>query len=140
MPVEIRSVDHINMFVNDLDESVAFYQRVFGTDLEPKDKGMNKGVKWCIIGIPKRFYFCLYQLRKPQVFDPDALHINHIGFYVSDFEDTLNRIKALGIEIEYRGRPIRWNRSPSGGSRSIYIKDPNGYYIEFSEYFGGRLD
>jgi catechol 2,3-dioxygenase-like lactoylglutathione lyase family enzyme len=140
-PIEIGLADHVNMFVNDLEESVNFYHRVFGTDLKPKAEGFNKGVKWCIIGIPKKFYFCLYQLRKPQTHDPDALHINHIGFHVPDFDETLNRIKALGIKIEYRGKPILWKGSQaSGSSRSVYIKDPNGYYIEFSEYFGGRLD
>jgi catechol 2,3-dioxygenase-like lactoylglutathione lyase family enzyme len=139
-PVEIGAVDHVNLFVNNLEESVAFYQRVFGTDPLPKEQGFAKGIRWCIVGIPNKFYFCLYELKQPEAYQTDALHINHIGFYVPDFDVTVDRIRALGIEIEYQGRPIVWHNSGGGSSRSLYIKDPNGYSIEFSEYFGGGLD
>ena len=138
-PIDIGPVDHVNMYVNNLEESVSFYQRVFGTDVLPKEQGFAKGIKWCIIGIPDKFYFCLYQMQSPQTHQPDSLHINHIGFYVPDFDATVERIKTLGVEIQYQGRPIEWHNSGGGSSRSLYIKDPNGYYIEFSEHFGGGL-
>src|SRR5947209_7169776 len=104
-PVYFECVDHINMFVSDLEESVDFYQKVFGADSEMKEHGKAKGIRWCIIGIPSKFYFCLYELKGKQ-FDPDGLHINHVGFYVSDFDETIKRIEALGIEIQYQGKPI----------------------------------
>ncbi len=136
-PIHFECVDHVNMFVRDLEESLDFYRKVFGTDAEVKQTGKNKGIRWLIIGIAGKFYFCLYEL-KGKTFDPDALHINHIGFYVPDFEDTIERIKRLGIPIEYNGAPIEWSNR-NGQTRSLYIKDPNGYYIEFSEKLGGGL-
>jgi len=136
-PIEFASVDHINMFVRDLDESVDFYSLVFGTDPDPKEEGTTKGLRWCIIGIPSKFYFCLYEL-KGRVFDPDAMHINHIGFFVPDFDETVKRIRSAGIPVEYFDRPITWTNH-AGQSRSLYIRDPNGYYIEFTEKLGGGL-
>jgi catechol 2,3-dioxygenase-like lactoylglutathione lyase family enzyme len=136
-PIYFECVDHINMFVRDLEESIDFYQNVFGTDAEVKQRGKAKGIRWCIIGIPSKMYFCLYEL-KGKIFDPSALHINHIGFYVPDFDETVKRIKALGIEIQYEGRPVEW-KNKNGKTRSLYIKDPNEYYIEFTEKLGGGL-
>lgn len=135
--IDFTCVDHVNMFVKNLEESIDFYHRVFGTDARLKQRGTNKGLRWCILGIRSKFYFCLYELKEKE-FDPSELHINHIGFHVADFDDTVERIKALGIEIQYKGKPITW-RNKSGTTRSLYIKDPNGYYIEFTEKLGGGL-
>jgi lactoylglutathione lyase len=135
--IAFECADHVNMFVKDLDQSIEFYRRVLGADEEIKQEGFAKGIRWCIIGVPNKFYFCLYEL-KGKDFDPDGLHINHVGFYVSDFDETVRRIQQLGITIEYQGKPIEW-RNRNGVTRSLYIKDPNGYHIEFSEKFGGGL-
>lgn len=137
-PISFECIDHVNMFVKNLEESIAFYHKVFGTDPKIKQSGKNKGIRWAIIGLASKFYFCLYEL-KGKEFDPSALHINHIGFYVSDFDETIQRIQHLGIEIQYNGKPIEW-KNRNGRTRSLYIKDPNGYYIEFAEKFGGGLD
>jgi len=126
------------MFVKDLEESINFYQRLFGTDDEIKDAGENKGIRWAIIGIPNKFYFCLYEL-KGKEYDTDAMHINHIGFYVPNFNETVERIKEMGLLIEYKGKPIMWTNR-NGTTRSLYINDPNGYKIEFAEKLGGGLD
>ena len=135
--IAFACVDHVNMFVKNLEQSIEFYRVVFGTDTEVKQQGFAKGLRWCIVGIPNKFYFCLYELEGKE-FDPDALHINHIGFYVPEFEETVRRIEEMGIPIEYHGKPIEW-RNRNGATRSLYIRDPNGYYIEFSEKLGGGL-
>src|SRR5690349_16661114 len=106
-PIAFDCVDHINMFVKDLAESITFYRMVFGTDAEIKQDGFAKGIRWCIIGIPNKFYFCLYEL-KGKDFDTDALHINHIGFYVPDFDETVRRVELMGIPVEYQGKAIEW--------------------------------
>lgn len=137
-PIYFECVDHVNMFVRNLEESIDFYHKVFGTDLEVKQRGRAKGIRWCIVGIPSKLYFCLYEL-KGKKFDPDGLHINHVGFYVPNFDETVERIRALEIEIQYQGKPIEWENR-NGKTRSLYIKDPNDYYIEFTEKLGGGLD
>src|ERR1043166_809593 len=107
-PVEFTVADHVNMFVRDLEESLAFYRSLFGTDQEVKASGNAKGIRWAIIGIPRRFYFCLYE-RGPLNFDADAMHINHVGFHVNDFDETERRIRALGVPIRYGGKPVVWH-------------------------------
>lgn len=136
--IDFVCADHINMYVKSIEDSIDFYHRVFGTDGEIKESGERRGIKWVIIGIPHKFYFCLYE-QKDKEYDPDAMHINHIGFYVSDFDETVRRIESLEIPIEYKGKPITWH-TRNGSSRSLYINDPNGYKIEFAEKLGGGLD
>lgn len=137
-PIRFDCVDHLNMFVRDLDESLDFYGRLFGTDPEIKEQGYTKKIRWAIIGVSRKFYFCLYEL-KGRSFDPDSMHINHVGFHVPDFDETVARVRALGIPVEYDDAPITW-RNRNGTTRSLYVRDPNGYIIEFSERLGGGLD
>jgi lactoylglutathione lyase len=132
-PVEALRIDHVNMFVRNLEESVEFYARVFGVTI--KERGVGKGkIRWAILGIHERFYFCMYELVNSE-FEPDTLHINHIGLYVSDLDETIRRLHGLGLKLEYGDKPVVWERS-----RSAYIRDPNGYAIELTERFGGGLN
>lgn len=136
-PVQFERVVHINMSVRDMDASVNSYHKVFGTDADITQQCQVDGAQWCIVGIAGKFHFCLYEMRGKN-HDPEALHINHIGFYAPDFEETIAHIKRLGIPIELDGAPVEWY-DRNGTSRSLYIKDPHGYYIEFSEKLGGGL-
>jgi catechol 2,3-dioxygenase-like lactoylglutathione lyase family enzyme len=135
--LDFACVDHVNMNVCNLKESIDFYQRLFGTDGEIKDGG-EKPLRWRIIGIPHKFYFCFYEVKATSL-EPRALQINHIGFYVPDFDGMVRRAQALGVPVEFEGKPIEW-KNRNGTSRSLYVKDPNGYLIEFAEKLGGGLD
>jgi lactoylglutathione lyase len=131
-PIPGLRIDHVNMFVRDLEESVGFYTRLLG--LAVKERGVGKGrIRWAIVGHPDRFYLCFYELAGA-TFEPDALHINHVGIYVVDFDATVRGLRDLGLTLEYGDAPVDW-----GTSRSAYVRDPNGYSIEFVEKFGGGI-
>jgi catechol 2,3-dioxygenase-like lactoylglutathione lyase family enzyme len=131
-PVNARRMDHVNMGVSDLDVSVAFYTALFG--LEIKEQGSSPGGRWCIIGAPDRFYLCLGEMRSADRFKAEGIHINHVGFVVDDIDETINRIRTLGIPLVYGDRTVDWPRS-----RSAYVTDPDGIVIEITNRFGGGL-
>ena len=131
-PVNARRMDHVNMSVRDLDVSTAFYAALFG--LEVKEQGYSGGQRWCIIGAPDRFYLCLGEMRCAEEFKAEGIHINHVGFVVDDIEETVNRIHALGLRLEFGDKTLDWPRS-----RSAYVTDPNGILIEITNRFGGGL-
>lgn len=129
--VSIKRIDHINMRVKKLAESIEFYRQNFG--FEVKEDRANDDEPWVIIGLPRIAYLCLYEHTDKQI-QEDALKINHFGLVLEDFDKALDALKANGVEIMY-GHPVQWPKS-----RSIYIRDPSGYEIELAEKVGGGLN
>ena len=122
------SIDHVNMKVKNLQQSVEFYKNLFGFEIKQEDNPNKADAPSKIIG-NDRIKLCLYEI-------PDMISeggINHFGFNISNFDKVLDKCKELDVEILYGGM-IDWEKS-----RSVYIKDPNGYELELGEVDGGGL-
>jgi lactoylglutathione lyase len=52
----------------------------------------------------------------------------HVALAVGDLDETLERLKAQGIEPEREPYRVR-----EGGSRLCFVQDPDGYRIELIE-------
>ncbi len=117
-------IDHINMTVKDLDESVKFYSELFGFVVMKKQPEQDS----VIIG-DENVKLCIYQGDSAG----DRNGISHFGIHVSNFDEVLEICKRLSVPVMYNG-VLEWEKS-----RSIYIQDPNGYEIELSEVEGGGL-
>ncbi len=126
-PVTVKGIDHLNLTVRNLNETIAFYRKVFGFAVikrMPQHKGAiigNEAVKLCI-----------YEGENFQQARKDGF--NHFGINVDNFEEVERRLRTLGVPILYGG-VVHWEQS-----RSLYIKDPNGYEIEISEKWGGAVE
>ena len=131
-PIDARRIDHVQISVRNLDDSAGFYAALLGIDL--KEQGNSGGTRWCILGAPDRFYLCLAENRSAEPFKPEGIHINHVGFVVDDIDETVRRIHALGLRLEYGDVTLDWPRS-----RSAYVTDPDGIVIEITNRFGGGL-
>ena len=124
MDLKAVSVDHINMSVKNLEESVSFYSKLFGFTVR-KDQG-NMGSK--IIG-NDHIKLCMYE--HPEM-SPEG-GISHFGFFIENFGDIIKKCKELGVEVLYEGE-VPWEKS-----NSIYIRDPSGYVVELSQKEGGGI-
>lgn len=125
--MQLKNIDHLNLTVADLEETVAWYHRVFGFELVEED--VQDGTRWGVIR-QGDVMLCIYQFEDCRYEDRFAqrkmgLHgINHFGLRITDraaWEEIVDREK---IEVLYDG-PIRWTHSTSW-----YISDPTGYEIE----------
>ena len=117
------SIDHVNMAVKNLDESVGFYSELFGFEVRKEQPERDSK----IIGT-NTIKLCLYE-------DPGVVKqggIAHFGLAIENFEDMVAKCEAMGIEMPYG--VVEWEKS-----RSVYISDPNGYELELSERQGGGL-
>lgn len=123
MSINVVSIDHINMVVKSLDETVKFYHSLFGFTVrkdQPEERSKivgNDSVK-----------LCLYEGEG----SGNREGIVHFGFFVSNFDDIVDKCKEMGVKMPYG--IVNW-----GASRSVYITDPNGYEIELSENNGGGI-
>ncbi len=127
--ITLTRVDHINMTVKELDRSAEFYRSVFG--FEPKESGVRNGRRWAILGVPDRLYLCLYETGESAQAE-DGKRVNHFGFHVEGFDGVEQSLRAMNVAIDHG--PVDY-----GGSRSLYVIDPDGYEIELSERLGGGL-
>ena len=127
--LKATSMDHVNMNVKNLTQSVDFYKNLFGFEIRKDDNFPNKlDVPSKIIG-NNSIKLCLYE-------DPSISvggGIAHFGFHIANFDQIMNKCKELNVEVLYGG-PIEFEKS-----LYVYIKDPSGYDIELSEVSGGGL-
>ncbi|MEE9450397.1 MAG: VOC family protein [Ignavibacteriaceae bacterium] len=126
MSLITAGIDHLNLDVKNLDQSVEFYNKLFGFTVFKEQPEENSK----IIG-NDHVKLCLYQRDEFDHFEKNGF--NHFGLHIKNFEDVMQKCTELGIEVYYGGQ-LDWERSSS-----IYIKDPNGYEIELAKVFGGGL-
>ena len=129
--------DHLNLSVRDLDETVAWYGRVF--DFALVEEGVWDGVRWGILRSGKGAgdaMLCVYHHPEYAFLDNDALArrkihgIRHPGFRISDEARWLETVAREGLEVEEIEYPH---------SRSWYVYDPTGYEIEVAHWNDDRV-
>ncbi len=122
-------LDHINLTVKNLDESLTWYQKIFG--FEKVEEGTSEGEPWAIIRKGDTM-LALYQEQKRKKVpesDPvlDQFHrIYHFGLQVDSKEAWEESVATNKVNVTYGGA-IRYPHS-----YSWYVEDPNGHEIEVS--------
>ena len=132
--LNFNGIDHINMNVKNLKESIEFYRKIFQFEIKEEGHSAMSGSPFAIIGKSNKGMLALYE--KKDLKPNDKSHFAHLGFNVKFFAGILEWLKEQGAKIVYY--------SESGvveypNSQSIYIKDPSGYEIELSSSFAGKL-
>ena len=122
------SIDHVNMKVKNLDESVEFYRNLFGFEIKQKENPNKADVPSMIIG-NDTIKLCMYEI--PDM-SPEG-GIAHFGFNIENFGQVIERCKEDDVQVLYGG-VVDWE-----GSKSVYIVDPSGYEVELGEIAGGGL-
>ena len=125
MPV--FSFNHIALSVHDVNESTAFYQKVFQLQ-EVKNTASNSKTRWFSLGEGKQLHLI------PR---PDAeIKTNKAVHFALNTVDINAFIKHLSLlKIEYSD----WRDTPNkgyirdDGIKQVYLQDPAGYWIEVNE-------
>ncbi len=119
-------LEHANITVSNLDNSVEFYLRLLGGGVRWEGR-TGAGHRAAHIG-DDRTYLSLFEAeaagRAPE--DYAAVGFNHLGFEVDD----LDSYRALLWEM---GVAIKGEESYDPGRR-LYFYDPDGVEIELVEY------
>ena len=128
MVLKAKMIDHVNMKVKNLDESVEFYKNLFGFVIKQEENQNKIDAPSKIIGNDS-IKLCLYEV--PDM-SPEG-GIAHFGFNVENFDEIISKCEELGVKILYDG-VVNWEKS-----KSVYIVDPSGYELELGEVSGGGL-
>lgn len=120
------TVDHVALHVADLDASVAFYSGVFGLQEIP---AAAKGRRWMSLGRGVALH--LLGGRSEPVVDDRSVHF---ALTSDNLEPILQRLKDRGIAwSDFGGTQATVSTGRSDGVRQIFLRDPDGYWIEVND-------
>ena len=125
MPVS--QLDHLNMTVGSLAESLEFYRTLFGFEVVEEHDGSDP-YPWAIVRSGSAM-LCLYEhsaLRTSPRFpdNPEVQEVRHFALRIREGKRFERLCEKRGIPLVFGG-PVRWPHSTS-----YYILDPTGHQIE----------
>lgn len=119
-------LEHVNLTVNDLPQSVRFYRELFG--FEVRWEGTLDDGRHAVHVGDEKHYLSLFQCRTPGRASNDygPVGVNHFGFVVEDLDAMKGRLRSLGVEL--------LSEADYEPGRRLYFLDPNGIEIELVQY------
>ncbi|CAN5492228.1 MAG: VOC family protein [Actinomycetota bacterium] len=115
-----KSITHLSISANDLDESANFYKDLFEMEEIPAPN-FPFPVKWLRVGDLQIHLFHT---------EDEAPSGHHFGLDVDDFEGFYARAKELGV-IDGSDYFSRVYELPDGATQ-LYIRDPAGNMVEMN--------
>lgn len=121
------SFDHYAINVDDVDESVAFYQKVLALE-EIYDGTEKEHIRWLSLGNGMSLH----------VIESDRSEIRlqkgvHLSISVKEFDTFVEHLRKINLQFfSWQGVPMESNGRPDG-ARQVYFKDLDGYWIEVND-------
>jgi lactoylglutathione lyase len=127
MHAEKPVLNHLALYVGNLQKSAAFYREVIGLDTipEPFHDGRHA---WFSIG-PKS-HLHLIEGAAASIAHPKN---HHTCFSVPSVETFVARLNKAGVPFEDRAGKPQSVTTRVDGVKQIYFKDPDGYWIEVND-------
>jgi methylmalonyl-CoA/ethylmalonyl-CoA epimerase len=139
----LTRIDHVGIAVADLDEAVAFYERVFGLTCVHVETNEAQGVREAMLAVGQApdgsdSGSAMIQLLAPlspdsaigKFLDRSGPGIQQMAYTVDDIEKTSAELRAQGMRLLY-DEP----REGTAGSRINFVhpKDAGGVLVELVE-------
>ncbi len=121
------SLNHIALYVSDLEASTSFYQKVIGLDTIPEPFHDGKHT-WFSIG-PKSHLHLIAGAKSKTSPDKNT----HLCFTVPSVENFMDRLRQKKVEFENWNGDKNTFQSRVDGVKQIYLQDPDGFWIEIND-------
>lgn len=116
--------NHIALAVKDVDESIEFYQKVFGFN-EIKNTASKSKTRWLSLNQNKE----LHLIPRPEAGIKIVKEV-HFALTTKRINDFVQHLSTLEIAYEdWMGNPNTIH-TRDDGIKQVYFQDPNGYWIE----------
>ncbi len=112
----ITGVEHIAIYAKDSTALKDWYQKLFDFELVYDN---NKGTYFLKVADGTTLEIC-QQTEEAGEFTPTKGGVRHIAFYVDDFEEMVDRIKAAGAEV------VTDAKVSASGVKTFFFKDLDG--------------
>lgn len=131
----LTRIDHVGIAVADLDEGIAFYERVFGLRCVHTEVNEAQGVREAMLAVGDDDSGPMIQLLAPlsaestigRFLERSGPGIQQMAYTVDDLEATSAQLRAEGVRLLY-DEP----RTGTAGSRINFVhpKDAGGVLVE----------
>ena len=121
------SFNHIALSVKNVDESLAFYQKVLQLK-EIKNTASNSKTRWLAIGEGLQ----LHLIPRPDA-EIKTNKAVHFALTTPDINSFVKHLVTLQIDYsDWRDTPNK-DYVRQDGVKQVYFQDPNGYWIEIND-------
>ena len=136
--IGLRRIDHVGVAVADLDEAIAFYQRVFGMRCINVEDNAEQGTREAMMSVGTDPSGGCLQLLAPLTPDSSiARFLDQSGPGVQQLAYTVDDVEAATAALRSRGVRLLYNTPQVGtaGSRINFVfpKDAGGILVELVE-------
>jgi lactoylglutathione lyase len=119
-------IEHVGIMVNDMDESLAFYQNILGLELRNRE-WLNDTVELAFLFFPEQPSVEVELVYGGRVENEGI--VNHLAFTVENIEAELVRFKEAGVKlVDEEPRSIL-----NGTVKIAFFQGPNGEKLELVE-------
>ena len=116
--------NHIALAVKDVDESIEFYQKVFGLN-EIKNTASTSKTRWLSLNQGKE----LHLIPRPEATIQIVKEV-HFALSTQRMNEFVLHLSALKIAyVDWLGN-LNTIHTRDDGIKQVYFQDPNGYWIE----------
>lgn len=124
-------LEHINLFVKDMDTTLKFYRAAFPHwQIRSQGRAPWHGTprNWIHFGDEYQ-YLAFNDSATGENRDLGSMNVGlaHFAFVTNNIESTIQRLAQAGFQIAKDGATSEFRKN-------IYYIDPNGYEVEFVEY------
>jgi len=140
-PLGLIKIDHVGIAVADLDEALAFYERVFGMRCVHQETNEDQGVREAMVAVgPDPAGGCLQLLAPLRPDSTIAKFLDRHGPGVQQVAYTVKSVEQASAELRARGARLLYDQPRRGtaGSRINFVhpKDAGGVLVELVEPAG----
>lgn len=132
--MRLQRIDHVGYAVEDLDEAVAYHQRLYGTAVAHREHVESDGVEEALLAVGESYIQLLAATRDDspvaRFLARNGPGVHHVGYGVGDVAATLAELKAMGARVV--------DEHPRPGSRGctvafLHPKGAMGVLVELVE-------
>ncbi|MED4227738.1 VOC family protein [Neobacillus cucumis] len=122
----VKKMDHVGIFVHDLQASLSFYQEIVGMELKNQFTIADGAITLAFLGFNGSDETELELVHGGDPDLPSEGKVNHVAFLVDDIEEEFGRLKQL--EVNFLSEAV--DTLPNG-YRNFFVQGPDREKVEF---------
>jgi lactoylglutathione lyase len=121
-----KKIDHVGVYVNNLEASLTFYQEVVGMEIKDQFTIADRALTLAFLGFNGSDVTELELVYGGNPDLPNEGKVNHIAFLVDDIDVEFNRLKSL--DVAFISEEVS---TLPNGYRNFFVNGPDGEKVEF---------